>query len=207
VKQSRAEALEHYRALIERYHSALDLVSPQGLNRLDSLLLQAERFADFLIPLLSPADRLLDLGSGVGLPAIVLAIGRPEIAITLAERRRKRASFLTIVAAQLELKLVTVIAADTRELEPPPAYSVITGQAVGSFVTMYCQTRHLHAPEILLAARKGTAWQPEVEALQAAGLSPTLLKQDTDAHGRLVALRLAGGLPLRSSASSTRKVA
>lgn len=206
VKQSRVEALARYRTLIERYHPALDLVSRRGLSTLDTLLTQAERFADFLIPLVSPADRLLDLGSGVGLPAIVLAISAPEMAITLAERRRKRASFLAIAAAQLELKNVTVIGTDVRELEPPPTYGVITGQAVGSLLAMYCLTRHLHAPEILLVARKRTAWQPEVAALQAAGLSPTRIKQDADAHGRLVALRLAGGLPCRSSASSIRKV-
>jgi 16S rRNA (guanine527-N7)-methyltransferase len=206
VKQSRIKALEHYRALIERYHQTLDLVSQRGLSTLDALLTQAERFADFLIPLLSPADQLLDLGSGVGLPAIVLAISAPEMAITLVERRRKRASFLTIVAAQLELKNVTIIGADVRELEPPPAYSVITGQAVGSLLAMYCRTRHLHAPEILLAARKRTAWPTEVAALRAAGLSPTRLKQEADSHGRLVALRLAGGLTCRSSASSIRRV-
>lgn len=207
VKRSRAETLAYYQELIERYHRALDLISPRGRQQLDLLLAQAERFADFLTPLLSPADRLLDLGSGVGLPAIVLAISSPDTVVTLVERRRKRASFLTMVAAQLELKNVTVIGADVRELEPTPAFSVITGQAVGSLLAMYCLTRSLHTSEILLAARKRTDWQPEVAALRTAGLSPALLKQATDSHGTLVALRLAGGLPCRSSASSIRKVA
>jgi 16S rRNA (guanine527-N7)-methyltransferase len=206
VKQSRAEALAHYRALIARYGQALDLVSPAGLAQLDVLLAQAEQFAAFLLPRLSPTDRLLDLGSGVGLPGVVLTLSAPWLPVALVERRHKRAAFLRLVVAELGLSRATVLPVDARALKPPPTYSVISGQAVGSLLAMYCLTRQVHANEVLLAARKGRSWQAELAELEASSLTPQRIDHARDAHGTLIAVRLAGGLPCRSSASSTRKV-
>jgi 16S rRNA (guanine527-N7)-methyltransferase len=59
-------------------------------------------------PLLPAEGAAYDLGSGGGLPGIVLAIARPRLAVTLVEVRRNRAAFLQEVVADLGLPLVRI---------------------------------------------------------------------------------------------------
>ena len=60
-----------------------------------------------------------DLGSGAGLPGVVVAIARPDLRITLVEARRRRAAFLELAAQQLHLENVTVAAARLETLIEP----------------------------------------------------------------------------------------
>jgi 16S rRNA (guanine527-N7)-methyltransferase len=61
-------------------------------------------------------ERVIDLGSGGGIPGIPLAIARPRLAIELIERDRAKAAFLLSCLGALELGLVRVLARDAREL-------------------------------------------------------------------------------------------
>ncbi len=62
-------------------------------------------------PLLTPVREACDLGSGAGLPGIVLAIVLPQTRFTLAEPRRNRSSFLSEAVQELELTNASVHAA------------------------------------------------------------------------------------------------
>jgi len=64
---------------------------------------------------LEAGARVVDLGSGGGVPAIPLALARPDLAFTLVESTRKKAAFLEDVARSLSLTRVTVLA-DRAEL-------------------------------------------------------------------------------------------
>ncbi|MBV8056062.1 MAG: class I SAM-dependent methyltransferase, partial [Deltaproteobacteria bacterium] len=64
-------------------------------------------------------NRVLDLGSGAGFPALVLASASPA-SFTLIESRRKRASFLAVAAADIDLKNVIV---ESRRIKPEQARS------------------------------------------------------------------------------------
>lgn len=69
-------------------------------------------FLDSLLylPLLPPrAARVLDLGSGAGIPGVPLKIVRPDLFLVLAEARRKRASFLRLIVRELALSGVEVV--------------------------------------------------------------------------------------------------
>jgi 16S rRNA (guanine527-N7)-methyltransferase len=69
-------------------------------------------FLDSLLylPLLPPwAVRVLDLGSGAGIPGVPIKIVRPALSLVLAEARRKRASFLRLVVRELALPTVEVL--------------------------------------------------------------------------------------------------
>lgn len=90
-----------------------------------------------LVPLLAafPAkSRLLDLGSGGGLPGIPLAIARPDLRVTLLDATQKKARFLADVATAMELSNVTVVndRAETAAKQPGLAagFDVITARAV-----------------------------------------------------------------------------
>jgi len=198
VKQSAGEGLARYGDLIRRYHRTLDLMSERAVADLETKLLEGAAFAAFIAPHLFPGDTLLDLGSGVGLPGVPLALSLPDHPITLVERRQKRASFLRIVVSQLGLRNVEVRAEDVRQLRGE--FRWITALAVGRFDHLYCLSRHLHAERVTLVSRRGEEFEAEVEALGAAvGISPTVRTAALPAHGRLVALELVGGRPCRSS--------
>lgn len=67
-----------------------------------------------------------DIGSGAGFPGIPMAILRPDIQMTLVEPRRKRASFLRSVVAELDLKHVEVLEARASQLIPEQYSTVVT---------------------------------------------------------------------------------
>ena len=86
----------------------------------------------FVAALPAHARQLVDLGSGGGLPGLVIAVRRPEILITLVERRRSRADLLQ--RAILALKLndhVHVVGGDVRELaaDQPHSFDAVTARS------------------------------------------------------------------------------
>lgn len=201
VKQSQAEGLQRYLSLIRKYHEALDLMSPAGLDDLEHQVEDALAYAAFLEQHCQTGEHVLDVGSGVGLPAIPAALRLSYLQFYLVERRRKRAAFLQLVASRLELNNVTVVSRDVSTVTLPPC-AFILAQAVGSFATVYCLTRHLHAPEVTLLSRKGPTWQDEVEVIEERlGCEKVKIYEVPLAiRGRLIALRLPGGRPCPSSA-------
>lgn len=78
----------------------------------------AEQALDFVAALgdvLAPA-RVLDLGSGGGLPGLVVADARPDLDVVLLDRRQKRTDFLERAVTRLALERTTVMCADVSAL-------------------------------------------------------------------------------------------
>ena len=191
--------LAAYKTLILRYHHTLDLMSARAIAELDTKLLEAQAYPELLSSRLSPTDRILDIGSGVGLPGIPLAIAFPQHQVTLVERRQKRASFLKLVVGRLGLEHVTVVADDVRALQDTP-YNWVCAQAVGRFSLLYCLTRHLHAETVTVVSRRGDlspTEQAELTPITGPILETFLSPLPT--HGKLIVLRLQGGRPCPSS--------
>src|SRR5947209_5960904 len=93
-----AEVLGH--AGVER-----GLLGPREVPRLwDRHLLNSAVIGE----LLGPGERVVDIGSGAGLPGIPLAIARPDLEITLLEPMLRRSEFLAEVIAQLGLAVEVV---------------------------------------------------------------------------------------------------
>jgi len=90
---------------IARWSKIADLVS-----QTDPAIIIRKHILDSLaiLPLLPPATRLLDLGSGAGFPGLVLAILRPSLQVFLLEARRKRANFLKDASRKMRLANVAV---------------------------------------------------------------------------------------------------
>ena len=92
-----------------------------------------------LLAELTPGSRLVDVGSGGGLPGIPLAIARPDLKVTLIEATQKKAAFLSAVAQALELTHVSVRAERAEQLgaeELRGAFHAVTARAVGKLVTL-----------------------------------------------------------------------
>ena len=167
-RETAAAAIAVYRDLLARYHRTLDLVSPQAYADLDRHLAEAERYAAAVRELAAPAGPVLDLGSGAGLPGVVVAARLAPREVWWVERRRRRAAFLTQVAAHAGLAGVRVVPDDVRRLAPPvPGVAAVTAQAVGTLVEVASLTQHLWGDQVLLVSRKGPDWPAEVDALGA----------------------------------------
>jgi 16S rRNA (guanine527-N7)-methyltransferase len=80
--------------------------------------------------------RVLDLGSGAGFPGLILAAAS-EARFTLLEARRKRASFLTIAAAEMGLSNVEIEGRRRAPEQLSPAFDAVTGRAFANPVTFY----------------------------------------------------------------------
>lgn len=161
-------AIEAYRRVLERYHRTLDLMSPRAFTDPDRHLAEAERYATAVVELADGEGVVLDLGSGAGLPGAVVAARLAPREVWWVERRRRRAAFLTQVAAHAGLDGVRVVADDVRRLERPGrGVAAVTAQAVGTLVEIAFLTRHLWADRVVLISRKGPDWAEEVDALAA----------------------------------------
>jgi 16S rRNA (guanine527-N7)-methyltransferase len=93
------------------------LIGPRESDRLwDRHLLNCAVLAD----LIGPAASVIDVGSGAGLPGIVLAVARPDLTVALVEPLARRAAFLSEVVEQLGLEQTTVVRARAEELVRRP---------------------------------------------------------------------------------------
>ncbi len=201
VKQQQNTKIELYQELIRQYHGTLDLMSDAAVTKLPEKISDGFGIAEAIAKTLQKGDRIMDLGSGVGLPGIPLAIAFADNPLVLVERRKKRAVFLKLVLSKLGLNNVEVFSGDIRDYDFATT-RFITAQAVGRFKAIYCLTRHIHEAKISLLSRKGGGWRAEVEELETFLSHPVqdLTTIPLSSHGSLVALTLPGGLPCPSSA-------
>ena len=103
----------------------------------------------------------IDIGSGAGLPGLVIAIltGAP---VTLVEPRRLRAAFLSRASAELGLGNVTVLQAKG-EAVPRARYGVITARAVASVDRLFAMTAHLSHGGTIWVLPKGRSAKSELD--------------------------------------------
>ncbi len=163
-----AEAVDrfrHYRDLLLAANERFNLTAvmdPDGVER--KLLANA-------IPLIAQlpddASRLLDIGSGGGLPGMALAIARPDLSITLLDATAKKVRFLAETADALGLSKVTAVQGRAEELARDRThrerYDVVTARAVARLVTLV----ELALPFLKVGGRailpKGAAAADELE--------------------------------------------
>ena len=110
-------------------------------------------------------SRIVDVGSGAGLPGIVLAILYSHSEVILVESRERRSRFLRQVAIELELGNVTVVARRIENWRPGQAIDCIVSRGYGSLHKFFEDTRALHRDGCRLVAMKGTAPETEIAGL------------------------------------------
>jgi 16S rRNA (guanine527-N7)-methyltransferase len=128
------------RAKIERYLDLLIAANARmNLTRIvDRPQAEILHVADALtlLPFLPAAEhRLADLGSGGGVPGIILAIARPDARVTLIEATKKKAEFLKSTAAELELSNVDIApirAEEAGRSHLRETFDVVVARAVGT---------------------------------------------------------------------------
>ncbi len=137
------------------------LIGPREVPRLWSRhILNCAAVAD-LVP--RPAT-LVDLGSGAGLPGIVLALLLPDVEVTLLERMERRATFLSECVGELGLGNARVRRGAAEELAGQIGADVVTARAVAPLGRLAVLATGLIRPGGLILAIKGDTAADEVAA-------------------------------------------
>ncbi len=112
---------------------------------------------------------ILDVGSGGGLPGVVLAITMPGVTVDCVDAVGKKAAFVRQVAGELGLPNLHAHHSRVESLRPPAAavagYHLITSRAFASLADFTAWTAHLLAPGGAWAAMKGQQPDDEIQAL------------------------------------------
>ena len=111
--------------------------------------------------------RVADLGSGAGLPGLVLAIARPDVHVTLVEPLLRRTTFLEEVCADLAphgLDNVSVVRGRAEALHGERTFDVVTARALAPLERLLGWGMPLVAPHGALVAMKGSSAGEEIEA-------------------------------------------
>ena len=112
-----------------------------------------------------PGPRLLDVGSGAGLPGIPLAIARPEWDISCLDSNGKKTRFLRQVVSQLGLARVTVVHSRVEHYQAPQPFDCIVSRAYASIADMLDQAGHVCRQGGTILAMYGVDPAPELAAL------------------------------------------
>ena len=110
------------------------------------------------------AKRVLDVGSGGGLPVVPLAVMRPDLSVSAVDTVKKKAVFLRQAGVMCRLQNFTVYNDRVEKLSLPP-FDVITSRAFASLKDMTSWTEHLLAENGVWLAMKGKLTEDEMAGL------------------------------------------
>jgi 16S rRNA (guanine527-N7)-methyltransferase len=160
VSSDQQARLMDYLALMHKWNGVYNLTSLR-----DPAQMVTHHLLDSLaaVPAFAGARNVLDVGSGGGLPGIVLAIVRPDMRVSMIDTVHKKTAFLTQVKAELGLANATVYTARVEQLQvdDDKRFDVITSRAFADLSDFVNWSGHLLAPGGRYIALKGVAPQDE----------------------------------------------
>ena len=93
---------------------------------------------------INSSQKVLDIGSGAGLPGLIIAINQPKTQITMSEKNKKKAYFIRKMIHTLQLKNATILdKATTPNLITENKFDVITARALATAPTIIKMSHHL----------------------------------------------------------------
>lgn len=162
VSRETLSALNAFADLILEWDAKHALVSIAQRENLHAQFLNCRGFVDFLH---GNTLHLADIGSGNGLPAVLIALHHPRHRVTLVEANNKKAAFLHTVRQRLRLSTLSVLA-ERAEKNLPAGIQVFTAKAFSSLEKFMSIVRPKEAHSLLLA--KGMEARVEISDLKRA---------------------------------------
>ena len=152
---------ERYAALLADAGVVRGLIGPREVPRLWERHLINCALLGRAIP---PGTDVCDIGSGAGLPGMVLALSRPDLRVTLVEPLLRRTTFLEEAVGLLELGNVEVVRARAEELHGHREFTVVTSRAVAPLERLLGWSLPLVRKGGEVVAMKGSSVHEEIEA-------------------------------------------
>ena len=107
----------------------------------------------------------LDVGTGAGLPGLILALTTPEIQWILLDSNQKKICFVNQAIMELKICNIETICCRIEDFHPEKIFSTIITRAFGRLSKFYRLSRHLLSPNGTLLAMKGTGISEELAEL------------------------------------------
>lgn len=163
---AQADALDRYLDLLERWNATYNLTAVR-----DRAAMVTQHLADCLavVPAVQRfrgGGRLIDVGSGGGLPGVVIAVMLPGWDVSCVDAVAKKAAFVRQVAGALRLPNLHALHGRVEALREP-AFDLITARAFANLAEFARLTRPLLAPGGAWLAMKGKRPDDEIAALPA----------------------------------------
>jgi len=158
---AQAATLYLYLDLLEKWNRVYNLTAIRERSRmvthhlLDSLA---------VLPYLR-GPRVLDVGSGAGLPGIPIAVANPALQVTLLESNRKKSAFLTQAVGELRLANAQVVTERVEAWQTELRFDTIVSRAFAELGEFVALAGRLLAPDGVFAAMKGVHPFEEIERL------------------------------------------
>lgn len=166
VNAEQRASLLQYVLLLEKWNKTFNLTAVRdpsdmiGVHILDSLA---------VVPMFDALQNkhfsVLDVGTGAGLPGVVLAIMFPHNKISMLDCVDKKISFVRQSKAQLGLKKAQALCARVEQMKVPGGYDIIISRAYADIAQFIKSTEHLSPPQGRLFAMKGQAVDAELTGL------------------------------------------
>lgn len=154
-------ALLAYLSLLEKWNKVYNLTAVRDPEQMvPQHLLDALSIRPYL-----SGKRILDVGTGAGLPGIPLAIAEPEYEFVLLDSALKRTRFVTQAVGELGLKNVEVVQSRIADYQPAELFDTITSRAFTATEDFVAATGHLLADKGQLLAMKGKLPEQEINNL------------------------------------------
>lgn len=171
--------------LIEKWNKAYNLTAIRDraemarLHILDSLA---------IVPHIE-GKRIIDIGTGAGLPGIPLAICLPEVGFTLLDSNAKKTRFVQQVVLELKLKNVEVLHSRVENYHPEQAYDAVLTRAFAGLSDIVRLTAHLLTKDGVLLAMKGQNLDAELAEITAKKSVISISVPGTDVERCLVQIQ------------------
>jgi len=186
------ERLIAYLGLLAHWNRSYNLTAVR-----DPLEMIHRHVLDSLAPLPHVrGEQCLDVGSGAGLPGLVLAVARPGQSWVLLDSNGKKCRFLSHARIELGLDNVRVERCRIEDFYPDARFSTIISRALSNLANFVAGARHLLAPGGCLLAMKGRNPEHELSTLgelgEQAEMVPVCLPGLEEGQRHLVIISPAG---------------
>ena len=142
-------------------HNIVGRFTEKEINLLDILDCQS------ILPYTSSAKKILDIGSGAGLPGLIIAIHQPQTEVTMSEKNKKKAYFIKKIIRTLQLTNANILdEAVTPTLITESKFDIVTARALASAFKIVKMSKHLLSKEGKFLLMKGAIEKINEEVAQ-----------------------------------------
>ncbi len=204
LRDEQIDRLLDYVALLAKWNAVYNLTAIRDPRQ---MLVQHILDSLSIVPHMAARDgaTILDVGSGGGLPGIVLAIALPERAVTLNDIVQKKSAFQAQAKAELKLGNVSVVTGRVETLRPgvelPGKFDAIVSRAFADLVDFVTLSRHLVNERGAIWAMKGVRPDEEISRLPVDAHAAQVVRlavPSLDAERHLVEVVIDHGEPVGS---------